>query len=310
MVQYPPHYEIGLMALPWTDSPFLEEALTASGLPPAKAELVRRFARDGYLIFDLDVDDIDEVATRIAEDLRPLYVNAEHRRVQDAWTFHADVKRLAILPQVLDLLRLLYRREPIPFQTLNFEVGTEQKAHSDIVHFYSVPARYMCGCWVALEDIDADNGPLFYYPTSNRLPDYHLLEIGLPGIHDAYPYYEEFVEKLVEAKALRRLEVNVRRGQALLWAANLLHGGSPIRDRSRTRQSQVTHYFFENCTYYIPRLSEVPGRLCVREVFDIRTGRPVPQFHAGERVDLQKLDRVWRMPRPLPAGFVEADAEG
>ena len=53
------------------------------------------------------------------------------------------------------------------------------------------------------------------------------------------------------------------------------------------------------------RLSEVPGRLLVREVFDIRTGRQVPQFLNNQPLDLDSLEHVWRMPRPLPQGFSE-----
>ena len=44
----------------------------------------------------------------------------------------------------------------------------------------------------------------------------------------------------------------IRKGQALIWSANLLHGGAPQRDRSRTRHSQVTHYYFEGCRHTRP----------------------------------------------------------
>ena len=43
-----------------------------------------------------------------------------------------------------------------------------------------------------------------------------------------------------------------KKGQALIWDANLLHGGAPQTDRSLTRHSQVTHYFFEGCSYFTP----------------------------------------------------------
>ena len=44
--------------------------------------------------------------------------------------------------------------------------------------------------------------------------------------------------------------------EAIVWAANLLHGGAHQNDRDRTRFSQVTHYFFEGCRYYTPMASE------------------------------------------------------
>ena len=37
----------------------------------------------------------------------------------------------------------------------------------------------------------------------------------------------------------------------------MLHGGTPILDKSSTRKSQAIHYFFEGCEqYYHPMFSE------------------------------------------------------
>ena len=41
----------------------------------------------------------------------------------------------------------------------------------------------------------------------------------------------------------RQLVGTMKRGQALIWAANLLHGGDPIGDPQSTRYSQVTHHY-------------------------------------------------------------------
>ena len=54
------------------------------------------------------------------------------------------------------MLFSLYGREPFPFQTLNFPYGSRQHYHSDAVHFNSLPKGFMCGVWVALEDIHED----------------------------------------------------------------------------------------------------------------------------------------------------------
>ena len=48
----------------------------------------------------------------------------------------------------------------------------------------------------------------------------------------------------------------IKKGQALIWSANLLHGGSPAKDPNRTRKSQVTHFFFEGTRYYTPLMSK------------------------------------------------------
>ena len=59
----------------------------------------------------------------------------------------------ASLPEVVDLLTFLYGRRPVPFQTLDFCTGTHQELHSDEFHFDSLPPRFMCGVWIALEPI-------------------------------------------------------------------------------------------------------------------------------------------------------------
>ena len=40
-----------------------------------------------------------------------------------------------------------------------------------------------------------------------------------------------------------------------LWASNLIHAGGARKDLYRTRHSQVTHVFFEDCKYWTPMKS-------------------------------------------------------
>ena len=190
---------------------------------------------------------------------------------------------------MLSVLRTLYRREPIPMQTLNFGRGTEQRAHSDAMHFDSVPHGFMCGVWVALEDVDDDNGPLEYYPGSHRLPMLDHLALGITGSeqrgYEHYGAYEELVQTLVRELKLERRVLRVPRGRAIVWAANLLHGGSPIKNPARSRHSQVTHYYFEGCLYYQPQRSDpFLGRIQWLDKRDVRTGRLIPQVYNGRPV--------------------------
>jgi phytanoyl-CoA dioxygenase PhyH len=141
----------------------------------------------------------------------------------------------------------------------------------DSAHFQSDPAGLMCGIWVALEDMDMDNGPLFYYPGSHKLPlptwDEVEGEMGETLKEEDYgsrndfmrarnKQYEQYCQRLVERQGIEPEYGTIKKGQAVLWAPNLLHGGSPQRDSSRTRHSQVTHYFFEGCRVYTPMHSE------------------------------------------------------
>jgi len=135
---------------------------------------------DGIAVFRFPDDRFDERAERIKAQLAPRFdfpgwkaggwKSGNSMRIGDAWRFDRDVRALATNPQVLALLSAIYGRKAWPFQTLNFPVGTQQHYHSDSIHFSSIPERFMCGIWVALEDINPDAGPLEYYPGSHTWP--------------------------------------------------------------------------------------------------------------------------------------------
>jgi ectoine hydroxylase-related dioxygenase (phytanoyl-CoA dioxygenase family) len=226
------------------------------------AHVREKYDRDGYVILDDVVP--ESVLNGIVDDLKDQYtpdvrmvdkVLHTPTRVQDAWHISENVRALARSPKVLALLEDLYGRRPLPFQTLNFQVGTQQATHSDALHFNSKPPGYMCGVWVALEDIDMDNGPLVYYPGAHKLPELTMQEIGAEPKESEYHKYERHIEEVIERDGLKPEYAAIGKGQALVWSSNLLHGGAPQRDMSRTRLSQVTHYFFEGCEYYTPMLS-------------------------------------------------------
>jgi hypothetical protein len=222
-----------------------------------------RFEHDGFLILD-ETGCPPAVIDGILDDLEGLYegdgrkqggVFYHSRRIQDAWRISENVRALALSAHVHELLAGLFGREPLPFQTLNFRVGTEQAVHSDAIHFNSDPPGFMCGVWVALEDIDMGNGPLVYYPGSHALPELTMKDVGAEARADEYPLYEQFVAAEIERRGLEPAYGTIRKGQALIWATNLLHGGLPQRDPGHTRHSQVTHFFFEGCRYYTPMMS-------------------------------------------------------
>jgi ectoine hydroxylase-related dioxygenase (phytanoyl-CoA dioxygenase family) len=278
------------LQIPWVESPFFEAELQRRDLSAAEQEMARSFHDDGFLVLRGAV--AAELTERVVGESRPLLERAlPDLRVMDIWKECPAVRELAALPAVLDVLALLYGRRPIPFQTLNFEVGTQQPPHADSVHFSCLPRRYMCGAWTALEDITADNGPLVYYPGSHRLPELGPNDFGeSPNTWDN-EQYERFVGRLLEAHNLEAREFHCQRGDVLIWSANLVHGGRPIRDHGSTRWSQATHYFFEDCIYFTPLMSNVDtGELMVRrELRDIGSGELVESSYNGRSTSYTPL---------------------
>ncbi|OGJ61490.1 hypothetical protein A3C37_04165 [Candidatus Peribacteria bacterium RIFCSPHIGHO2_02_FULL_53_20] len=271
------------MNMPWFQTPFFPTLLKEANLSEQDRTLVELYARDGYLLVDAKIPDLENFAARLIQSLDPLYRG--RGRIQDAWKENSDAKMLATLPEIDRILRLLYQRDPIPFQTLNFAEGTEQHTHSDTVHFHCIPHGFMCGVWIALEDIDMDAGPLHVYPESHRMPAWDFHDLGLPSGRESYQRYEECMQTYVEAIGLKKHIVTMKKGQAVIWSATLLHGGERIDDRTKTRHSQVTHYYFDNCLYYTPMLSDpYIGKMQMRMITDIRTGKTVPNMYAGKPV--------------------------
>lgn len=261
---------------PWVESPFFEQILPQRGLPPEAEDLARRFNRDGYVVLHgvLSDEDTDAMRAEVESLEGPFPPGSNHTRYQDAWKLSPATKALACHSGVMGVLELLYGRPAFPFQTLTFPVGTGQREHSDTIHFSSLPSRYMCGVWVALEDIEEDMGPLFYYPGSHRLPEYHYYDIWQTVSNGDYHAYEEFLIQLMAAQGIERTTLCCPKGSALIWAANLVHGGSPVVREGSSRWSQVTHYYFDGCIYYTPMHSDpISGDYYLRTPMDISTGQ-------------------------------------
>jgi ectoine hydroxylase-related dioxygenase (phytanoyl-CoA dioxygenase family) len=219
----------------------------------------QRFEDDGYMVMDLGLPlEVIDAALKDISGIYPPSPVPKHEgppyptRLQDAWKLSRNVHRIAVAPRVVAALRELYHREPLPFQTLNFPVGTQQFAHSDTIHFNSAPAGFMAGAWVAMEDMDMDNGPLMYYPGSHKLPEYTMAHVGVPAVASNYPKYEEFMQRVIRDFDLKPDYGTIKKGQVFIWSANLIHGGSMMRQPLRSRHSQVTHFYFKGCRYYTP----------------------------------------------------------
>jgi len=277
---------------PWFESPFFDAELKMrSQISESDQRIALDLNRDGLATIPGAI--APDMADQIVAETKPLLDGERGAggRVQDAWRDCPSVRALATDPNILAILRTLYDRQPVPFQTLNFKYGTQQRPHSDTLHFNSIPARFMCGVWVALEDVGPDNGPLVYYPGSHRLPDLLPHQMGRTSKSFSYAEYEDMQEALMAAYGLSPSEAHVRRGDAVIWAANLVHGGTAIRAQGSTRWSQVTHYFFQDCLFWTPMHSDAElGNLAIRfGQVDIISGRPARQSYNGKRVSATRM---------------------
>jgi ectoine hydroxylase len=175
------------------------------------------------------------------------------------------IKSITQQKELTDILSFLLDKSIIPFQTINFITGSEQRAHSDSIHMTTYPLGYLIAVWIALEDITDENGPLFYYPGSHRLPyllnsDFNEGENTLFLGKKDYSDYEDVLEELVKQRQYQAQKFYAKKGDAFIWHANLVHGGAPIINKDSTRKSMVIHYYASDVIKY-HEITERPSLL-------------------------------------------------
>ena len=224
---------------------------------------LEQYWNSGYSLLNIQLD--DRLINDALSELTGLYkYNSdnynENNRIQNAWRYSDAVRSIACLDDVLKVCESVFGKPAFPFQTLNFEFGSQQRPHSDYVHFASSNVNGMCGVWFALEDVTLENGPLVVYPGSHKLPSFWPEDLGLPASPKSNPYahysdYEDAIKNIINDYDLRPELICLKKGQGLIWHSNLLHGGSRISNTNLSRKSQVTHYFATREVYFTPLTS-------------------------------------------------------
>jgi ectoine hydroxylase len=152
-------------------------------------------------------------------------------------------------------MRFIFDKEVNPFQTINFIYGSEQKPHSDSIHMTTEPLGYLAAIWIALEDVEEGSGELIYYPGSHKLnyimsENYNTGNNFLKLGENNYKHYEEKIQSVILQNHLEEKKFLPKKGDFLIWHANLLHGGAAITKQGKTRKSMVCHYFAKDVLCY------------------------------------------------------------
>ena len=279
MSEYNPNSGVDL---PWFET---SEISKLDSIPAKYKAAAESYHYNGYCKLDTDVPEslIDEVNEGIFEHLKkdnpklnPEYYHYNSSpRIIEAWRHIPAIASLSNNDNVLEFLELMYEKTPLPFSTINFLKSSEQPLHSDYIHFGSRPEKFLCGVWFALEDIHVDSGPLVVVAGSRGLPIVTIDDLGLEvprntkQLKSNYTAYEEAVKSIVEDNNLTKEPVTIKKGQCLIWAANTLHGGSPINNPSLSRKSLVVHYHFSDCEYYNPGFSSFKKNQIAKRTLEI-----------------------------------------
>ncbi len=225
------------------------------------------FAETGYLLVknaiphslcDSAVQEYEELIGRNAV-LREHA--AKYGRIPNAHTFSKSVKR--IFTQSSEALRyqdLLFGYETSVYTCLYFKYGTQQPIHRDVPVFHTAPDNFYFGVWYALEDASIDNGALEAYPGGHRITTIDRYAMAARHTNDAssihpsdsplWGVYQNAVREECEAAGLKKVSLEMEKGDVLIWHPLLPHGGGKIFKEGRTRHSVVYHVVPRGCPVY------------------------------------------------------------
>jgi phytanoyl-CoA hydroxylase len=222
------------------------------------------FLEDGYLVVEQSVgaDVVDNAVIafynwkkRNASKMLPEFYKYNERldRVSTIHSAIPECKALFAENTSLPYLDFLFGQETVLLTSLFFEVGSEQDIHRDEPLFWTQPAHYYFGTWLALEDTDANNGPLIVIPGSHKInpnlidklkianQKYDDLKKIDPADSFLWENYQKEIQNLCVASGLSKKEVHVKKGDTIIWHPLLAHGGAAVKDQQRTRLSFVMH---------------------------------------------------------------------
>ena len=148
-------------------------------------------------------------------------------------------------PSLIHFLQIIFECSPLLFQSLSFDQGSQQGLHQDTAYVVVDSPLHLAACWIALEDVTEGAGELEYAPGSHRLPDWNF---GRDRKHwnpseDGSDIHNEWAIFLVQEaqKAGGTKKFLAKKGDILIWHADLAHGGTPVTKPELTRQSLVGH---------------------------------------------------------------------
>ncbi len=246
----------------------IPDRLRDGRLPEFLLKHVVEFAVEGYTVFPQVIE--ASVVDQINADVDELWKGNEPRAMLETYQINNELKYVPIEPKfkngknkLLDLyafseaarsailnstvtkfLECIFEEPVTAFQSLSFLYGSEQPTHQDTAFVRVMPPMKLAASWIALEDIQPGTGELEYFVSSHLNPEFLFggRSKWMAMFPDELQTYLDSLIQSCESQNRKRQKFQARKGDVLLWHADLAHGGSQISNPNRTRKSLVTHY--------------------------------------------------------------------
>lgn len=150
--------------------------------------------------------------------------------------FDAPTRRLMLDDRILSRLRLFWPGDPLAVHALYFPKppGARGMALHTDTGYLPVDPPDMAGCFIAVDDADAENGALSLVPGSHLRRDFGRRSIPT----DRFIFPEEFIQPAETELWLAEMKA----GDALFFHGSTLHSSMPNQSADRWRRAFVCHY--------------------------------------------------------------------
>ena len=263
---------------PWYDQPnchaLLDELLDRGRVPAELESSFRQFLDEGWFEIENHLDDrlikrLNAAMDHAAQTGDSGFTPGSSQRLQRMHVKYDSFWDVTTYQKTQQIIDTLMQTPSTACQVIGFINGTQQAPHQDAIHLSVFPQGYMCGAWVALEDVQPDSGELVIYPGSHRWDLVMMKDAGIDKVsHGRWSEFANTVEvrwqKLVDQSGAEPMVYRPKRGSLLVWHERLMHGGSRRLNKSLTRKSCVTHHFAQGGIIYYDS-SGLPGRVIERD---------------------------------------------
>ncbi len=228
-----------------------------------------RFVRDGYLVIRNAVpsalvtalnEEIDRVWEAPPEglltetfepdgEMRLMPPDIRYRdgrtKLLDLYAFSAAARRVLAAPTVVAFLAAIFDDTPKAFQGLTLWSGLQQSMQKDSA-FVKVEdnPRALAAAWVALEDVKPGTGELEYYIGSHRSPEFLFggFSKWMDGFSDDQARFAQSLHDDANTYGQTKGSFLAKKGDVLLWHADLAHADAPVTKTQASRRSMLTHF--------------------------------------------------------------------
>lgn len=176
-----------------------------------------------------------------------------HRERPELLETMADERVTSVVTRLMD-------GRPVGLQTQYFfcRPGTRGfSAHQDN-YYVRAPEDKFVSAWLALEDVEAENGALIVLPGSHREPVLDVHDIPQPSTYGQDPNHNR--QECIVGKDYPRVSVAVRQGGVVFLHSHVVHSSNDNVTNSRFRRVLLMTYLAEGAPFR-------PGYIAKRQTF-------------------------------------------